>query len=155
MSLNYKLLVTSLIMLFLSGVCYAKSDKLDYEYNLSGIAIAKEGYYLVEVSVTVDKKKEANIELVKQYAIMGCLYKGFVVDRISQKPLLPHSMKDKDQTYLRKLIHNDYNTYASTSHPLQIVKVGKKYRVTGIILVSKDNLRKNLEEAGIIRKLGL
>lgn len=155
MSLNYKILVTTLIILILSGVCHAKSDKLDYDYSLSGISIAKEGYYLVEVSVTVDKKKEATIEVVKQFAIIGCLYKGFVVDRISQKPLLPRSLNDKDHSYLRKLILNDYNTYASTSHPLQIVKVGKKYRVTGIILVAKDELRKNLEEAGIIRKLGL
>lgn len=155
MPLNCKIFVSTLITLFLSGVCYAKSDNLDYDYNLSGITIAKGGFYLVEVSVTVDKKKEADIEIVKRYAIMGCLYKGFVVDRISQKPLLSYSLNAKDESYLRKLVRNDYNTYASTSHPLQIVKVGKKYRVTGIILVSKDNLRKDLEDAGIIRKLGL
>ena len=152
MSLNYKILVTTLIILILSGICHAKSDKLDYDYSLSGISIAKEGYYLVEVSVTVDKKKDANIEIVRQYAMLGCLYKGFVVDRISQKPIISHSLKD--QEYINTLILEDYNTYTSSSYPIQIVKVGKQFRISSIILVSKDKLREKLESDGVIRKLG-
>lgn len=155
MTLNFKLFISTLIVFFLSGISYAKSDTFDYDYSLSGISIAKEGNYLVEVSVTVDKKKEATIDIVKQYAILGCLYKGFSIDRIFQKPILSQSLNDIDNDYIRRLILHEYNSYTSSSYPLQIVKVGKKFRVTGIILVSKDNLREKLEETGILRKLGL
>lgn len=155
MSLNLKLLLTLLLTCCASVFCHAKSDSLDYEYNISGVSIAKEGNYLVEVSVLVDKKKEADIKIVKQYALLGCLYKGFIVDRISQKPLITSSIDGKDREYIRKIILQEYNAYTDSSYPLQIVKVGKKYRVTTIILVAKDALRKNLEEAGVIRKLGL
>ena len=35
------------------------------------------------------------------------------------------------------------------------VKVGKRFRVKAIVVVAKEALRKNLENAGIVRKLGL
>ena len=82
LTLNFKPILSIVIVIFLSGICYAKSDRLDYDYNIYGVSIAKEGYYLVEVSVTVDKKKEATMDVVKKYAILGCLYKGFIVDNI-------------------------------------------------------------------------
>ncbi len=154
MTLNFKLIVSILFVIFLSDICYAKSDKLDYDYSISGISIAKEGHYLVEVSVTVDKKKEATMDIVKQYAILGCLHKGFIVDNISQKPILSQSLNDNGKDYVRRIILQEFNTYTSSSYPLQIVKIGKKYRVTGTVLVFKENLRRNLEDAGIIRKLG-
>lgn len=34
------------------------------------------------------------------------------------------------------------------------MKVGKGYEVTATVQIAKDNLRKAMEQAGIIRKLG-
>ena len=137
-------------------LCFAKTDGLSYEYNITGEAIAKEGYYLVNVSVTVDKKKEATIKTAKQYALLGCLHKGFIVDRILQKPLLSAPLTDKDQEkYVNNLVSEQYDLFTNSEYPLQIVKIGKKHRVDATILVAKDALRQNLEDAGIIRKLGL
>lgn len=155
MSIKIKLILTILMVCCLSGFCYAKSDNLNFEYNISGVSVAKEGNYLVEVSVIVDKKKDADIKIVKQYALLGCLYKGFIVDRISQKPIITSNIDESGKEYIRQLILNDYNKYTDSSYPLHIVKVGKKYRITTIILVAKDALRQNLEGAGVIRKLGL
>ncbi len=155
MPLRIRLILLTLIAILLPDACHAKKANLNYDYTISGHAIAKEGYYLVEVSALVDKKKAANIETVKQCALLGCLYKGFAVDRISQKPILSKTLDDKEEEFVQKLILQDYNTYTSSTYPLQIVKVGKKYRVSSIILVSKDILRKDLESAGIVRKLGL
>lgn len=156
MPLKVKFFILSLLTFIMSGVCHAKTDRLDYDYNISGVSIAKEGNYLVEVSVTVDKKKQADIIVAKQYALLGCLYKGFLVDRLSQKPILNTPLSDKKkEDYVRRLILEDYNSYTSSTYPIQIVKVGKKYRVSAIILVAKEALIKNLENAGIIRKLGL
>lgn len=153
-----KLIRLLILFLFLSlpAISFAKTEILNCEYDISGVSIAKEGSYLVEVSVFVNKKKDANLAIAKQYALLGCLYKGFVVDRINQQPMLSMPLTEKTQEeYINNLIIQDYNKYTSSSHPIQIIKVGKRYKVSAVILVAKDALRQTLENAGIIRKLGL
>lgn len=51
-----KRLASLLFALWIASICFAKSALLNYEYDIVGVAIAKEGYYLVEVSTLVDKK---------------------------------------------------------------------------------------------------
>lgn len=147
----------SLILVFLlSTVSYAKTNISSLDYEIAGVAIAKEGNYLVEVSAMVDKKKDATIEIAKQCAIHGCLFKGFVVERISQKPIISlPSIEKKHQDFFSRLICEQYQNYTNSTHPIQIIKVGKRYRVKAIILVAKDALRKIMEKEGIISKLGL
>lgn len=147
----------SLILVFLlSTVSYAKTNISSLDYEIAGVAIAIEGNYLVEVSAMVDKKKDATIEIAKQCAIHGCLFKGFVVDRIFQKPIMSLPAIEKEhQVFFEKLIREQYQNYTNSTYPIQIVKVGKRYRVKAIILVAKDALRKTMEKEGIISKLGL
>ena len=145
-----------LFALWVTSICFAKSALLNYEYDIVGVAIAKEGYYLVEVSTMVDKKKEATIDIAKKCAIHGCLFKGFAVERISQKPILSSPSEAEEYSeYFEKLINEQFNTYTNSTHPIQIVKVGKRFRVKAIVVVAKESLRKDLEKAGIVRKLGL
>ena len=145
-----------LFALWVTSICFAKSALPNYEYDIVGVAIAKEGYYLVEVSTMVDKKKEATIDIAKKCAIHGCLLKGFAVERISQKPILSSpSEAEEHSEYFEKLINEQFNTYTNSTHPIQIVKVGKRFRVKAIVVVDKESLRKDLEKAGIVRKLGL
>ena len=151
-----KKIVSFLLALMIIPMCYAKPLSKDYNYNIAGVAIAQEGYYLVEISAIVDKKKKATIELAKKCAIHGCLFKGFSVDNIAQKPMvISPSVEDENPDFFNKLFEEQYKRYTNCTHPIQIVKVGKQYRVTAIVLVSKELLRKDLESAGIIRKLGL
>ena len=147
----------SLILVFLlSTVSYAKTNISSLDYEIAGVAIAIEGNYLVEVSAMVDKKKDATIEIAKQCAIHGCLFKGFVVDRIFQKPIMSLPAIEKEhQVFFEKLIREQYQNYTNSTYPIQIVKVAKRYRVKAIILVAKDALRKTMEKEGIISKLGL
>ena len=147
----------SLILVFLlSTVSYAKTNISSLDYEIAGVAIAIEGNYLVEVSAMVDKKKDATIEIAKQCAIHECLFKGFVVDRIFQKPIMSlPSIEKEHQVFFEKLIREQYQNYTNSTYPIQIVKVGKRYRVKAIILVAKDALRKTMEKEGIISKLGL
>ena len=147
----------SLVLVFLlSTVSYAKTNISSLDYEIAGVAIAIEGNYLVEVSAMVDKKKDATIEIAKQCAIHGCLFKGFVVDRIFQKPIMSlPSIEKEHQVFFEKLIREQYQNYTNSTYPIQIVKVGKRYRVKAIILVAKDALTKTMEKEGIISKLGL
>ena len=44
--------------------------------------------------------------------------------------------------------------YAKVVNPVaDRVKVGKEYKISAIVSVSKDELRKNLESAGVINSL--
>lgn len=95
-----KRLSSLLLALWITSICFAKSALPNYEYDIVGVAIAKEGYYLVEVSALVDKKKEATIDVAKKCAILGCLFKGFAVERFS-----------KSQSFLLRLkLKNIVNT---------------------------------------------
>ncbi len=142
-----------LLVLLVNFTCFAKPD---YEYDIVGVAIAKEGYYLVEVSAMVDKKKEATIDIAKKCAIHGCLFKGFAVERISQKPIISSpSDAEVHSEYLNKLINEQFETYTNSTHPIQIARVGKRFRVKAIVVVAKESLRKDLEKAGVVRKLGI
>ncbi len=138
-------------------ICTAKESlSINFDYSIIGVAVAKEGYYLVEVSAMVEKKKEATLEIAKKCALHGCLFKGFVVDRISQKPILSSpSIEQEYQEYFIKLFNEQFNNYVNCTHPIQIVKIGKQYRVKAVVVVAKDLLRKDLENVGIIKKLGL
>ena len=147
----------SLVLVFLlSTVSYAKTNISSLDYEIAGVAIAIEGNYLVEVSAMVDKKKDATIDIAKKCAIHGCLFKGFVVDRLSQRPIINSpSEAGKHIEYFDKLINEQFNYYSSSTHPIQIVKVGKRFRVKAIVVVAKELLRKDLEKEGVVRKLGL
>lgn len=133
----------------------AKPKTAMYEYDICGVAVAKDGYYLVEVSVMVDKRKDATLATVQKCAIHGCLFKGFVMDRIAQKPIMPSPQSEQEHhEFFTHLLTEQYEQYTSSSQTVQVTVVGKRFRVKAIVAVAKDSLRRDLEKAGIIRKLG-
>lgn len=145
-----------IVALFITSVCFADVEIAEYDYGIVGVAVAKEGYFLVEVSAMVDKKKDATLEIAKKCAIHGCLFKGFAVDRLVQKPLLSSpTLVYEHKEFFEELFNEQYNNYTNCFHPIQIIKANKRYKVKAIIVVAKDALRKCLEKAGIINRLGL
>lgn len=58
-----KRLSSLLLALWITSICFAKSALPNYEYDIVGVAIAKEGYYLVEVSALVDKRRKQRLML--------------------------------------------------------------------------------------------
>lgn len=144
-----------LFLVFLGvSACFAKSDSPVYEYDIVGVAVAKDGYYLVEVSAMVDKKKDATVDIAKKCAIHGCLFKGFVLPRNAQKPIMASPSEEQAHAeYFDKLINEQFSAYTNSASPAQIVEVGKRYRVKAVIAVAKEALRKDLEKAGIVKSL--
>lgn len=139
-----------------SSTAIAKEPEfLDYEIVCAGNS---EGHYLVEVSVFVSKKKEINEETVKRCALHGVLFKGFSAKEpgcVSQRRMIDE-LKDSDSEFIKDLLSKDYGQYTETiGIPLQVVKQAKLYRVTTTVQVAKNQLRRDLEKAGVIRKLGL
>jgi hypothetical protein len=67
-------------------------------------------------------------------------------------------LQNSDESHsslIDELITSECGKYVETiGVPLKVIKQPKRYKVTTIIQVAKDLLRKDLEKAGIIRKLG-
>lgn len=147
-------LCTFFFLIFGSSATMAKAKNectWDYEIVSAGTAV---GYYIVKVSAHVSNKKDIGEVSVKKCALHGVLFKGFTGDN-PQRPMLGE-LQDAQHQYINNLLANDYGKYAETiGIPLQVVKQGKIYKVTTVVQVAKDLLRKNLEEAGVVRKLGL
>ena len=147
-----------LLLALTSTLSYAQDNaSLNYEIVCAGNATA--GYYLVKITAITNKKKNVNMELVKKCAVHGVLYKGFTGDRgcTSQKALLDNSIHIEEHSkVLNSFVYDRYSDFAiSLDNSLKVVKLGKNFRVSAIITVDKDKLRKELEKAGVIRKLGL
>lgn len=130
---------------------------LNYEIVCAGNATV--GNYLVKITAIANKKKDVNMEFVKKCAVHGVLYKGFtgIGGCTSQKALLDNSTHAEEYSkVLNSFVYDRYSDFAiSLDNSMEVVKSGKKFRVCAIITVAKDKLRKELEKAGVIRKLGL
>ena len=139
----------------LSSISLAK-EKGQLEYEISCAGNAKAGYYVVEVSVYVSKKGEIGTDIVKKCALHGVLFKGFSGSDgcHSQKRMLTN-FNETHSALINNLVASEYGKYTETvGIPLKVIKQNKKYKVTSIIQVAKDMLRKDLEDLGVIRKLG-
>ena len=139
----------------LSSISLAKErGQLEYEISCAGNAEA--GYYIVEVSAYVSKKGEIGADIVKKCALHGVLFKGFSGSGgcHSQKQMLTN-FNESHSALINNLVTSEYGKYTETiGIPLKVIKQSKRYKVTTVILVAKDLLRKDLEEWGVVKKLG-
>lgn len=145
-----------LIFLLLCNQLSAKGFGLNYD--IVGAGEGRPGYYIVEVSSFLVKKKQINKDITKKCALHGVLFKGYAgKNGIVSKPALISdlSLLDKYENYFEDLVNERYGVYTTlVSDYIQVVKVDKKYKVTTIVQVNIGQLRKDLEREGIIRSLG-
>jgi len=142
----------------------AKSKPQPWRYEIEPVGIGTKGSYLIKVW-SYDKKEKIAIEKAKKNAIHGVIFRGFVGmnGAAAQKPLAgnnPNLEEEKKEffdaffadggKYMKFVnITNDGSIKAKDR-----LKVGKEYKIGVVVSVNVDGLRKDLEDAGIIRKLG-
>lgn len=148
----------SLILLFLISMRGFAAGPLEYE--IVGAGSGTQGTYLVKVYV-VSKKSKPDADLLKKCAVHGVLFKGFSnkESRVSQKPLAGSVLVEQEHSDFFEPFFKDgggYQNYADMVTPqYDIVKMEKKqFRIGATFSVSKEQLRKDLEKAGVIKKLG-
>lgn len=147
-----------IVLMFIPSVVRAGSNRVCQDYELACAGNGEYGHYLVTVTAYVSKKKDANLETTKQCAVHGVLFRGFsgAAGCNSQKALVQDINDSKQQEYLDNLVSGAYLQYTtSIDGALNVIKTGKKYKVVAVIEVDAGRLRKDLEKAGVIRKLGL
>lgn len=148
-------------MLILVFLCFsfatldAKSRITDTRYVIEGVETGLQGTYLVKVSV-YSKKSSVTTEELIYAAVHGTLFRGFKGEGFGfQKPIAkPESEKEHSDFFNVFFNNGNYLDYAKVVNPVaDRVKVGKEYKISAIVSVSKDELRKNLESAGVINSL--
>lgn len=149
----------TLIIAILMGLCnvLAKTNQIP-DYEISGNGTGTQGTYLVNVSVLSKKKNISEAELAR-CAVHGVLFRGFSNKdlRQSQKPLaggpaVETSHPDFFNSFFAE--EGPFKGYVSeVSGSRQVVKSGKQYKVTATVTVNKEQLRQDLEKAGIIKGL--
>lgn len=131
------------------------SQEWHYEITCAGTGI--QGTYLVEVT-SYGKTVDAALAQMKKDAIHGVLFRG-LTGKCTQKPLTGRAeVENEHKVFFDKFFgkSGDYAQYVVDDPNVAMVpvKIGKQYKVTKVVSVKKDMLRRDLEKAGIIKALG-
>ena len=159
-----KKLTILLAVAFLATTCFASSkskankDTQKWRYEIECVGTGSAGTYLVKVWSYSKKQATATNQAVKN-AVHGVLFKGIPGGNgcASQRPIASNPAIEYDRAdFFERFFADggDFQKYGSTSGVPEIMKVGKEFKVGVIVSVYKDNLRKNLEQAGVIKGLG-
>lgn len=139
-----------------SGVAMAGSPQFDIE---CGGVTAKEGYYLVKVWVHSSKKAPDDMA-IREAAVRGVLFRGVAPSEGCQslRPIAgSQTSEDQHADYFNAFFNTEkkYLSYASIiSGSYETEKLKKRsYRIGAKVMIAKDQLRRDLENAGIIRGL--
>lgn len=154
--MNRKISVLILSLALAAGTAVAGSPQYDIE---CGGVTAKEGYYLVKVWVH-SSKKAPNDMAIREAAVRGVLFRGVAPSEGCQslRPIAgSQTSEDQHADYFNAFFNTEkkFQSYASIiSGSYEIEKLKKKnYRIGAKVMVAKDQLRRDLENAGIIRGL--
>lgn len=153
-------LIIALLCMFAPQWAAAKEKPEDALFNNYTIASAgssaSDGCYLVRVNVTTKNARLSDADLAR-CAVHGVLFKGFSGDnRHFEKPLAGNAAVEvQNEDYFKKFFENQAASYAEllpTSR--SVTKMDKKrYVVSQVVEVRKDQLRHTLQDAGVIRGL--
>ena len=135
-------------------------DNVPLKYDIECAGNGVQGTYLVQVSVYVDKK-EVHPEMTMKAATHGVIFRGFdgSTGCFSQKAMAKSpTLEEQQADFFRSFFENNgaYRNYANVIEgTYQSARTSNKkvYKITAIVAVQKDQLRKDLEEAGILQFL--
>lgn len=136
----------------------AKDNDKPLVYEVSCGGSANQGFYLVKVKAVVDRK-DIGDNILKRCAIHGVLFRGYPGGGgcVSLPPMAGSAMVEQQYSdffvpFFRKKGGCEAYTILIEGS-MQVVRQGKQYVVTGIVSVAKDQLRKDLEAAGVLKRL--
>lgn len=134
-------------------------DAVVVPYTLSPAGNGVDGAPLVRVEVNVRKLDDATSTVAKA-ALLGVIFKGYEAAEgcTAQKPLFNKTeLTASDAEYLTALFYTDnYSRYVlgMLSDQMIVTKCRRGYAVSGVVSVDKRTLRRDLERAGVLHRLG-
>lgn len=129
------------------------------KYDIVSAGVGSQGTYLCKVSVYTKKGTTKDADL-KRAAVHGVIFKGVAGGNgvATQKAMASPSTEYEKADFFKEFFADDgpYTAYANVV-PNSISRAktaNKEVCVSAVVVVSKDELRKYLEKAGIVRGLG-
>ena len=133
-----------------------------WRYEIEAVQTGVQGTYLIKVW-SYSKKPDVAIEQSKKNAIHGIIFKGFAGKSSvpGQSPLANNVNLEEEKADFFKPFFAEggkYMKFVSLSNDGAVaaedrMKIGKEYKIGLIVAVNVAELRKDLENAGIIRSL--
>lgn len=139
----------------------AQEDTENWRYEIECVGIGKPGTKVIKVW-SYSKKEKIALNQAKKNAVHGIIFQGYAGGGqgcTSQKPLAsdPAIEQQKSEFFENffELEGGKYMKFVSSSGDgtPTVMKVGKEYKIGVVVTVMSDNLRKDLEAAGIIKGL--
>ena len=140
----------------------ADQDTEEWRYEISVVQTGTQGTYLIKVW-SYSKKPDIAIEQAKKNAVHGIIFKGFTGTSSvpGQKALTSNVNLENEKADFFKPFFADggkYMKFVSTSNDGAVaaedrMKIGKEYKIGVVVSVNVSALRKDLEDAGIIKSL--
>ncbi|MDR1455748.1 MAG: hypothetical protein LBJ01_08865 [Tannerella sp.] len=141
----------------------ADSYTRQWHYEINPVSVGTQGSYLIKVW-SYSQKPDVAVEQAKKNAVHGIIFRGFTgMNGVMGKPPLTNSPNLEEEKrdffdpffadggkYLKFVTLTNDGSIAAKDR----LKVGKDYKIGVIVSVNVDLLRRDLEEAGIIRRLG-
>ena len=141
----------------------ANKDTEAWRYEIEAVQTGVQGTYLIKVW-SYSKKPDVAIEQAKKNAVHGVIFKGFAGKQgvQGQQPLTNNvNLEQEKAEFFDAFFSNGgkYMKFVATTNDGAVaaedrMKIGKEYKVGVIVSVNVASLRKDLEDASIIKKLG-
>jgi hypothetical protein len=143
----------------LKGFSQKDRDPSNYNYEIQFIRTGLEGTELFKVFSYCKKEKDC-FEAAKIDAIKAIMFKGIPGSGLNRPLISDPGAEDKYRDYFQTFFNQNgkYLNFVSISNDGSIedddrLKVGNRLKIGVVVSVQKANLRRELEAAGIIKKL--
>ena len=141
----------------------ADKDTRNWVYEIEPVGVGTQGSYLIKVW-SYSKKPIVALEQAKKNAVHGIIFKGFtgIQGVPGQRPLTNNPNLEVEQAEFFKNFFAEggkYMKFVNITNDGSVaaedrLKIGKEYKIGVVVSVNVAGLRKDLEDAGIIRSLG-
>ena len=140
----------------------ADKDTQNWIYEIEPVAVGTQGSYLIKVW-SYSKKPVIAIEQAKKNAVHGIIFKGFtgIQGVPGQRPLTNNPNLEVEQAEFFKNFFADggkYMKFVNITNDGAVaaedrIKMDKQYKIGVVVSVNVAGLRKDLEDAGMVRGL--
>ena len=132
-----------------------------WTYEIESVGVGADGTYAGTYAIRVwsyYKNAKMPLEVAKRNAVHAVIFKGVPAGNgaASQPPLKTDAVTASDSVFFGNFFQGEYQDYINSvaSGSLRILKLrAREYKIGYVVSVAKDNLRKYLEDQGVIKGL--
>ena len=129
-----------------------------WSYEIESVGVGVQGTYALRVW-SYYRTQEMPLDVAKKNAVHAVVFKGVPAGNgaAAQPPLKTGQMSPSDSLFFDNFFNTGaYQSYINSvaAGSRQVLKTGRReYKIGYVVSVAKDNLRKYLEQQGVVKAL--